>query len=519
MTALSHSPIVAALEHLTGRCRGEVTWITGARTEFWLAAEGALVPVGIGDEAPEGATLVARLARSGAEFDVEAAEKGPLWVNGSGVEQTRLRPGDMIEFGEDGPISRFRVFDSQRRPTPTLGEILGDSLSYMHSSRRPFPARAAHASGDLTRRLIRDTTVLFRVAVLGALALLSVLVYLQYRTDQRLRAEIESGTAQVDVLASELAAARRDAIRKGDLAALREDLRGRLSTTSERLETLEARSEAARRVIGAARPSVAFLQGSYGLRDRESGLMLRHVLGPGGVPLMQPGGQPLLSLLGEGPVAEVQFNGTGFVLGEGAVLVTNRHVAQPWGEKPAGRGGATPLEPVMTRFLAYFPGRPDPVQLHLDRVSETVDLALLTPEAGAVLPSGLRLAEAPPAPGEGVIVMGYPTGLMSLLAQSGAQFVEDLQATGETDFWTVAARLAEAGLISPLASRGIVGQATEAAVVYDAETTHGGSGGPVLTLEGEVTAVNTAIMPEFGGSNLGVPARHIRALIAEREVN
>ena len=519
MTALSHSPIVAALEHLTGRCRGEVTWITGARTELWLAADGALVPVGVGEEDPEDATLIARLARSGAEFDVETAEKGPLWVNGSRVEQARLRPGDMIEFGEAGPISRFRVFDSQRRPKPTLGEIVGDSLSYLHSSRRPFPARAAHASGDLTRRLVRDTTVLFRVAVLGALMLLSVMVYLQYRTDQRLRAEIESGTLQVESLAAELAAARRDAIRQSDLAALREDLRGRLSTTSERLETLEARSEAARRVIGAARPAVAFLQGSYGLRDRESGLMLRHVLGPDGVPLLQPGGQPFLSLLGEGPVAEVQFNGTGFVLGEGAVLVTNRHVALPWGENPSFRRGTAPLEPVMTRFLAYFPGRPDPVHLRLDRVSETVDLALLTPEEGAILPPGLRLAEASPAPGEGVIVMGYPTGLMSLLAQSGARFVEELQASGETDVWTVAARLAEAGLISPLASRGIVGQATEAAVVYDAETTHGGSGGPVLALDGAVIAVNTAIMPEFGGSNLGVPARHIQALVSAQDVN
>lgn len=51
-------------------------------------------------------------------------------------------------------------------------------------------------------------------------------------------------------------------------------------------------------------------------------------------------------------------------------------------------------------------------------------------------------------------------------------------------------------------------------MVYDAETTHGGSGGPVLNMQGEVVAVNTAIIPEFGGSNLGVPAEHIRALLA-----
>ncbi|NIT68822.1 MAG: hypothetical protein GWN51_17705, partial [Gemmatimonadetes bacterium] len=66
--------------------------------------------------------------------------------------------------------------------------------------------------------------------------------------------------------------------------------------------------------------------------------------------------------------------------------------------------------------------------------------------------------------------------------------------------------LARGGYVAPLATVGIIGQTTEVAIVYDAETTHGGSGGPVLDLDGEVIAVNAAILPEFGGSNLGVPA-------------
>ena len=62
--------------------------------------------------------------------------------------------------------------------------------------------------------------------------------------------------------------------------------------------------------------------------------------------------------------------------------------------------------------------------------------------------------------------------------------------------------------MAPLVSRGIVGQVTSRAVVYDAETTSGGSGGPVLSLDGRVIAVNAAILPDFGGSNMGVPAEH-----------
>ena len=60
-----------------------------------------------------------------------------------------------------------------------------------------------------------------------------------------------------------------------------------------------------------------------------------------------------------------------------------------------------------------------------------------------------------------------------------------------------------------------MGQVTPGSVVYDAETTHGGSGGPVLNLDGEVVAVNSAIIPEFGGSNLGVPPNEVRALLGD----
>ena len=100
-----------------------------------------------------------------------------------------------------------------------------------------------------------------------------------------------------------------------------------------------------------------------------------------------------------------------------------------------------------------------------------------------------------------------------MLAQSGDAFIEELQKTENTGFWSVAARLAEADQIAPLASRGIVGQATPATIVYDAETTRGGSGGPVLDINGSVVAINAAILPEYGGSNLGVPVAKVRALL------
>ena len=50
-------------------------------------------------------------------------------------------------------------------------------------------------------------------------------------------------------------------------------------------------------------------------------------------------------------------------------------------------------------------------------------------------------------------------------------------------------------------------------MVYDAETARGGSGGPVLSLDGHVVAVTFAVMEEFGGSNLGVPIEDVQRLV------
>jgi S1-C subfamily serine protease len=109
--------------------------------------------------------------------------------------------------------------------------------------------------------------------------------------------------------------------------------------------------------------------------------------------------------------------------------------------------------------------------------------------------------------------MGYPTGLRAMLAQTGDSFLAELQQDDSLGFWEVAERLSRAQFIRPLASRGIVGQLSEATVVYDADTTHGGSGGPVLDINGEVIAINTAIIPEYGGSNFGLPVVYARSLL------
>jgi len=505
----------AALEHLTGPSRGTVAWLSASTLDISLRTNRFLRVSEARPDEPRD-DLVARLHRAEDTYEIEALEGRPVWVNGVRVTTQKLEHRDMIEFGEIGPLSRFRLYHEDRPVRKMVADILSDGLVYLRVSRQPVANRVFRASYGLLRRLMHETTLLFRVGVILAIVALAALAYQQNRLNVLLQQRIERGATLLESFAGALARAREEALTPSDLKALRQELGHQLSSTAERLADLERRSQASARVIAESMSSVVFLQGAYGFREHSSGRMLRHVVDDDDRPLLSPIGQPLLSLEGGGPVAERQFTGTGFAVGDGGALVTNRHVALPW-EYDANVAGLADqgLEPVMIKYIVYVPGEEAASTVELVRASEDADLAVLRRKDVAEPMPGLKLADAPPVPGDEVIVMGYPTGLRSMLAQSGEDFIEELQKTEDIGFWSVAARLAEKGHIAPLSSRGIVSQATLATIVYDAETTHGGSGGPVLDINGSVVAVNAAILPEYGGSNLGVPVAKVRALLED----
>ena len=504
---------VASLEQLTGSSRGLVTWLSASTLDISLSPEG-FFRASVANPGEPRDDLAARLHPAKDTYEIEASEGQPVWVNGVRVTTRLLEHCDIIEFGETGPMSRFRLYRKDNPVRKTVEDILSDGIDYLRVSRQPFAKRVFKAFSQLLRRLTRETTILFRTTVVVAILALVALAYQQNRLNISLQQRIETSAALLNSFAGALARAREEALTPTDLKTLRQELGRRLSSTTERLAALEQRSRASAQVIAESMSSVAFLQGSYGFRERSSGRMLRHIVDDDGRRLISPGGKPLLSLKGDGPVAERQFTGTGFAVGDSGTLVTNRHVALPWEIDADVKALAIQdLEPVMIKFIIYLPGKTAAGPVEIVRASEDADLAVLRRKNEAEPMPGLKLTDAPPAPGDEVIVMGYPTGLRSMLAQSGDAFIEELQKTEDTGFWSLGARLAEEGHIAPLASRGIVGQATPSTIVYDAETTHGGSGGPVLDINGSVVAVNTAIMPDYGGSNLGVPVAKVRELL------
>ncbi len=511
-------PTIALLEHLSGPSIGTETLLYSENVDICLAEDRRLSAIGSKDTSTGNlkGDLIARLMRTGVTYYLEAIGDGPVWVNGRQIDAGELVHKDIIEFGEKGPLSRFRLIDSAASSRRYFSDICVDCWDYLQTSRRPVFSRTTHAISDVVGRIVSKTTLLFRVGVVSTLALLGFLAFQQNKINNFQQERLVTSQRQLDKFAQTLMRAKEEAITPTHLAEIREALSRDLSTNLDRLKALEQRSKATEIAIGKSANSVVFLQGAYGFRDKPSGRVMRYILGPTGRPIAGPAGQPLLSLDGDGPPAERQFTGTGFAIANGTILVTNRHVAVPWRSDDSSTPSASDkLEPFMIRFLAYSPDWAEGQAVELIKASDNADLALLrlTSDDSALTP--LIITDNPVVQGGSLIVMGYPTGLRSMVARSGKAFVEELQKEKSTSFWDVARRLAERGFIKPLSSYGIVAQVTPDFLVYDAATTLGGSGGPVLNSRGEVVAVNTAILSGYAGSNLGVPAQKLHQLIAE----
>ena len=216
------------------------------------------------------------------------------------------------------------------------------------------------------------------------------------------------------------------------------------------------------------------------------------------------------------PELRARVSGTAFVVGDG-LLATNRHVAQPWyGDSEAADLVSRGATPQLERLLVFFPGRPSPVDVTPLAVSATGDLAVLSvddPVGHELRP--LPLAEGTPAAGELVTVVGYPMGVLGMVAKSPPAVYDRL--AYRKDDVGAASELAALSLIRPSATYGHLGDVVGEKLVYDAPTAHGGSGGPVFDSHGEVIGVNAAYIDGFSGGTLGISVKALRPLIAAAE--
>ena len=293
-------------------------------------------------------------------------------------------------------------------------------------------------------------------------------------------------------------------------------LRHELEETTNRLSKLEENSQAAQGVIRDFAPSVCLLHVAVGFNDKDSGRRLRYGgIDSDGSPLKDSDGNTVYTTEGRAPEVRADFFGTGFIAGEGKIL-TNHHVVQPWWEnEELGRATQQGLEPVIAEMTAYFPGVTGGIPVGISQISQEADLAVVHGDLSELRRPTLRLdaRKDGAVSGEPLISLGYATGLDAILARAGEDAVNQIVKVSGGDPKLVLSELAKRQLIRPLLTQGHVGDVLPDKIVYDAQTTSGGSGGPLLNSQGGVIGVTFAVVRGFGGSNFGVPIRYATPLL------
>jgi len=294
------------------------------------------------------------------------------------------------------------------------------------------------------------------------------------------------------------------------------DLRHQLEEATDRLNKLEGNAQAAETVIRNYASSVCLIHVSVAFNEKASGKRMRYGgIGSDGSPLKDSNGQTVYTTEGRAPEFRIDFFGSGFIAGDGRI-VTNHHVVQPWWENDELTGAVQQgLEPVIAEMTAYFPGEDNGIPVGISQISEDADLAVVHGDLSVLKLPILKLDTRKEAAisGEALISLGYATGLDAILARAGDDVVKDIVKVSGGEPKLVLAELAKRKLIRPLVTQGHVGDVLPDKIVYDAQTTSGGSGGPLMTREGGVIGVTFAVVKGFGGSNFGVPIRYAVPLL------
>jgi len=294
-------------------------------------------------------------------------------------------------------------------------------------------------------------------------------------------------------------------------------LQNQLNVVQQRLERLETEGKVAQTIIQSYEPSVCLIHVVVGFRDRATGLKLHYVgITSTGEPVTDDHNNPLLGITGNGPEVHLDVFGTGFLVSEKGQILTNHHVAEPWwGNDDLKAMTDQGVEPTVVEMMAYFPGVNHGLPITTERISSNADVALLKGTIAELKIKEIAFAEGQRSAvsGRPVVLLGYPTGLDAILARTGEETLRSIASTTKGDPNQVMEQLARRHLIRPIVTQGHIGDVLPDKIIYDAQTTSGGSGGPLFNSEGRVIGINFAMVRDFGGSNFAIPIGYGRSLL------
>ena len=294
-------------------------------------------------------------------------------------------------------------------------------------------------------------------------------------------------------------------------------LENQVATVEGRLQKLESEGKVAHTIIDDYEPSVCLIHVVLAFRDRDTGLSLHYAaLTSTGEPETDKSNNPLLSLTGSGPEVHLDVFGTGFLASNDGQILTNHHVAEPWWQNDELKEMLDQgLDPQIAEMTAYFPGSTHGIPIATKKISPDADVAVVK---GSVSGLGIRpiaLADGRNSAvgGSPVVLLGYPTGVDAILARTGSATLQAIATSSKGDPQQVMEELAHHHLIKPVATQGHIGDVLPDKIVYDAQTTSGGSGGPLFNDQGQVIGINFAMVRDFGGSNFAIPVRFGESLL------
>jgi len=456
-----------------------------------------------------------------------------------GADDVLTAPGETAEL-----LARIRVQLRAKRAVDDLEQKSRLAEQGQEVAQTAFQALA------VTEKMTRDAFSLGRTLKIGVAALLGVaavtailFILFSRREEKETRrayavvAQLARGIQTQEALMAETRKAREE-LQQSDVTAQRQalqqqsdelkqqiaaantdqvaDLRKQLNDTTTRLKRIEGQSTAAEEVIRANADSVCLLHVSVALIDKETRRPLRYgAINPDGTPLKDGDGNVVYSLEGRAPEVREDYFGTGFLVGQNQIL-TNHHVAQPWWkDEDLSAAAQQGLQPTIAEMKAYFPDASSGVTVSVAQISGDADLALLSGDLAALKRPVLRLdaSKAAAVSGEPLISLGYATGLSAILARAGEDTVKEIVRVSGGDPRLIVEQLQQRKLIRPLVTQGHIGDVLPDKIVYDAQTTSGGSGGPLINRDGRVIGVTFAVVRGFGGSNFGVPIRFAQPLL------
>ena len=489
----------AQLLHLSGPLRGRT-----------VTYEGEHLLIGTDPDAdvcfPEGMAVQSRHAEiafvvEGCAFYLRPIE-GQVFVNRQEVKEVILQHGDLLEFGAGGPRARFRVYQEKGQVCKPVRVMLGDARDVGRAS------GIFAFTGSITRDLVSHASWKLKIG----LPLLAVLVLLpvsfisgwlgggrtvrSMETEQTARAEQTERTLnQLRGELQQFREAQARAVSREEIDQLRVEFRAR----DQVVDRLIAEDMALERIHETYSKGVCLLYGAYSFHREE-------------------GGQTEYLREFDGRRVVIEYVGSGFLVSDDGQVITNDHIVRPWNHDSRWANlESLGYEPVFERFLAVFPGRDfievDPATFAVR--SDDIDVAVITVsglDGVPVLP--LFSGDATDLRGDRVVLLGYPTGVNALLAKADRDLERGLSGPGWT-LTSIIEGLAEHRAITPVITQGSLSEILDQQLVYDADTTSGGSGGPLFAMNGAIIGVNFAIMLEFSGSNFGVPIRFAEELLAK----